>query len=168
MNSLSHLRYYDVVNYNAITRRTESYPPITKLFEKNERKLLKAFLLCHCHKLLCELFHNVIQQSVNHDATVAMESYLMDSKIIQFLIRDILETGEYTLEGIAHYTKIPFDVILDAACGNNYQLSVTPWARIVDLYIQVKPEISEMLFDKLLELKENNKRPALSLMLNEP
>lgn len=35
----------------------------------------------------------------------------MDRKIIQMLIHDILAAGEYTLEGIAYYTHIPYDVI---------------------------------------------------------
>jgi hypothetical protein len=90
----------------------------------------------------------------------------MDSKIIQTLIQGIVETGEYTLEGIAHVTRIPFDVIFDAACGNNNQFSITPWARIVDLYMQVKPEVTQLLFNKLLEIKDKN-HFALSLLLNE-
>jgi hypothetical protein len=90
----------------------------------------------------------------------------MDSKIIQFLIQGIIETGEYTLEGVAHYTRIPFDVIFDAACGNNNQLSITPWARIVDLYMQVKPDVTQLLFNKLIEIKDKN-HFALSLLLNE-
>jgi len=74
--------------------------------------------------------------------------------------------GEYTLEGIAHYTRIPFDVIFDAACGNNNQLSITPWARIIDLYIQVKPDVTQLLLNKLIEIKDKN-HLAISLLLHE-
>lgn len=95
-----------------------------------------------------------------------MECYAMDSKIIQLIIHGIVETGEYTLEGVALYARIPFDVIYDAACGISNQLSITPWTRIVDLYMQVRPDIAKILVDKLIELKEMH-RAAFSLLLNE-
>ena len=139
------------------------YACISRIFHKNERKLLKLFLLGSLHKLLCELYSNA---TLNAYSEYFMENYAMDSKIIQLLIQNIVETGEYTLEGIANHTRIPFDVIVDAACGNNNQLSVTFWIKIVDLYMQVKPEIARMLFDKLLMIKEKNSA-TLSLLLNE-
>lgn len=93
-------------------------------------------------------------------------SYSMDSKIIQFLIQGIVETDEYTLEGIAFYTRIPFDVIYDAACGKSNQFSITPWARVADLYMQVKPEVAQFLIEKLLEMRSKN-RAFLSSLLTE-
>ncbi len=130
----------------------------------NERKILKAFLLGCSHQLFSELLLPPLQ----HNPTDSyMGCYTMDSKIIQLLIHGIVETGEYTLEGIAHHTRIPFDVIFDAACGNNRQFSITPWARIIDLYLQLKPEIAELIFDKLLAIKEQRVQ-GLSLLLNEP
>jgi hypothetical protein len=80
---------------------------ILKFSVKNERKILKAFLLSRLHQLFCELFQSKLQCNQNNSS---MECYTMDSKIIQLLIHGIVETGEYTLEGIAHYTHIPFDV----------------------------------------------------------
>lgn len=90
----------------------------------------------------------------------------MDSKIIQLLIQSIVETGEYTLEGIAYHTRIPVEIIYDAASGINNQISITPWARIVDLYMQVKPDIAKVLSEKLLEIKSKNSA-AFSLLLKE-
>lgn len=136
---------------------------LLKSFCKIERQLLKAFLITRIHQLFCESFHNEISRDLNH---YSMECYTMDRKIIQLFIHKIVETGEYTLEGIARYTRIPFDVILDAACGNPVPLSVTPWVRIVELYIQIKPDFARLLFEKLLEVKDQN-REALMLLLRE-
>ncbi|OGT36243.1 MAG: hypothetical protein A3F11_06800 [Gammaproteobacteria bacterium RIFCSPHIGHO2_12_FULL_37_14] len=136
---------------------------ILKFSIKNERKILKAFLLGRLHRLFCELLQNKMQCNQNNSS---MECYAMDSKIIQLLIQGIVETGEYTLEGIAFYTRIPFDVIYDAACGINNQFSITLWARVVDLYTQVKPDVAQVLIDKLLEIRDKN-RSALSLLLTE-
>jgi len=129
---------------------------------KNERQLLKAFLLGRLQRLFSEIFYNKIQLS-QHNSSV--ECYTMDSKIIQFLIHGIIETGQYTLEGISYYTHIPLDVIYDAACGISKQFSITPWAKIVDLYIQVKPDVEQIFIDKLLETKNKN-CAAFSLLLN--
>jgi len=133
-----------------------------KFSARNERKILKTFLLVRLHRLFCELFSSKIPCNLNNSL---VECYAMDSKIIQLLIQGIVETGEYTLEGIAYHTHIPFDVIYDAACGISNQLSITPWARIVDLYLQVKPDIARILIDKLLEIREKN-GTTVSLLLS--
>ncbi len=90
----------------------------------------------------------------------------MDTKIIQFIINEIIQTGEYTLEGIANSTRIPFDVIYDAAGGMKHSFCATSWAKIVDLYLQLKPDVTEILVKKLLEMREKDQQ-AFSLLLNE-
>jgi len=134
-------------------------------FHKSERKLLKAFLLRSLYTLLHELSQKQQQVDKNYHTNTAMECYMLDNKMIQFIIREILKTEEYTLEGIAYYARVPFDVIFDAACGNSH-LSVTAWTNIVDLYMQVKPEIPRMLFDKLLRTKQKD-RSTLALVMSE-
>ena len=133
---------------------------------KKERKLLRAIFISQLHVFFCKLFQKKFQPVLNNDFNLTMECYSMDTKIIQILIHEITETGEYTLEGIAAYTRIPLDVIIDAACGQNNQLSITPWARIVDLYLQVKPDVSKVFFDKIVEAKDKNKY-SFSLLLSE-
>jgi hypothetical protein len=143
--------------------RNNTYSSTLKFSIQNERKLLKTFLLGRLHHLFCEIFHKQIQQ---YQTNFSMECYAVDSKIIQLLIQGIVETGEYTLEGIAYATRIPFDVIFDAACGNNNQFSMTPWVRIINLYTQVKPDVAQLLFKKLIEVMNTN-HLAVSLMLSE-
>lgn len=163
MNSGTSLHYLCDSLTEEIIPKTNADAYILKYSTKNERKILKAFLLARLHQLFCELFHSKIQ---THQNNSIMECYVMDSKIIQLIIQGVIETGEYTLEGIAYYTRIPLDVIYDAACGISNQFSITPWARIVDLYIQVKPDVTEVLIDKLLEIKNKN-HSAFSSLLNE-
>lgn len=129
---------------------------------QHERKMLKAFLLGRLYELFSELFRGKIENQHNF----YMECYAMDSKIIQLLIQDIVETGEYTLEGIAYHTHIPFDIIYEAASGISNQLSIAPWAKVVDLYIQVKPDIEQALVNRFLEIKNRN-GSSISLLLNE-
>jgi hypothetical protein len=136
---------------------------LAKFTVKDGRRILKVLLLGRLHQMFCDLFENKFRDSDSHTST---ECYAMESKIIQFLISGIVESGDYTLEGIAYYTRIPFDVIMDAACGKNSEFSITPWAKIVDLYIQVNPEVTQVLFDKLVEMREKN-NGNVSALLNE-
>jgi len=149
---------------NILTQKTVPKKIIlSKLSVKNERKILKAFLLGHLHHLFYELLNKKLQPNYNN---YSMECYDMDNRVIQFLIQSIIETGEYTLEGIAFHTRIPFDVIYDAACGIPNQFSITPWARIVALYLQVKPDVAQLSIDRLLEIKDKNPT-AFSSLLSE-
>jgi hypothetical protein len=141
----------------------KNIPPVNLIPSiKIERKFLKAFLLGHLHQLFFELFKEKMQ---SHHNNFSLECYAVDSKIIQFIIQDIIETGHYTLEGIAYHTRIPFDVIYDAACGLSNQFSITPWARVVGLYLQVKPEVAQELTTKLLEISNKNTSAFMSLLV---
>lgn len=150
-------------SYDNYSPHTRACAAILKCNTLTERKIMKAFLLSRLHLLFCELFHKKIQLEKSH---LLMECYTVDSKIIQFLIQSIVDTKEYTLEGIARYTRIPFDVIFDAACGNNVELSVTLWVRVILLYIQIKPDVAQLLFDKLNEINDKNYH-TLAFLLNE-
>ena len=147
---------------DGINVKPNSSPPLS-FSPKNERKILKALLLSRINQLLCELFSTQIQFDQNCST---LECYRMDSKVIQLLIQGIVESGEYTLEGIAFYTHIPFDVLYEAACGIGNQFSITPWARVVDLYIQIKPDIAQVLISRLIEVVGKNSA-GLSSLLNE-
>lgn len=147
-------------------RTVASHPPSTlsplPYSSRNERKLLKAFVLACLHKLFLDQFQC---KDISHNHSL-MECYAMDNKIIQLLITGIVDSGNYTLEGIAHYTHIPFDIIYDAACGISNQISITPWSRVIDLYIQVNPDTTGILLDKLRGMIEHSQN-ALSGLLNE-
>lgn len=138
-------------------------PPPLKHSIENERRILKIVLLAYLHQIFCELFEYEMRESQDN---LSKECYKMDNKIMQLLIQGIIETGEYTLEGIAYHTNIPLDIIYDIACGINNQFSITPWIKIVNLYMQVKPNIAIALNDKLLKIQNKNDA-AFSLLLGE-
>jgi hypothetical protein len=133
---------------------------------KMERTLLQGLILLHAHHLFHNLFFQAKILQIDPNVFFHMECYSMDQKIIQLVIRGILESGQYTLEGIAYYTRIPFDIILDAACGHQHELSMTAWSRIVGLYMQVRPDVSKLLLKKLLQL-ESEDQITMTMLLNE-
>ncbi|HEX2549651.1 MAG TPA: hypothetical protein VHM20_07470 [Gammaproteobacteria bacterium] len=134
---------------------------VFKFSDKDEREILKVFLLNQFHQIFFELFNNQLKSDA---CNFSMECYAMDSKIIQLVIKSIVDTKEYTLEGISYHTHIPYDIIFDAACGINNQFSVTLWIRIVNLFMQVRPDIGNILLDRLLEIKNKNSDIFSSLL----
>lgn len=130
----------------------------------NERKMLNAFLLSRLHEALLETL--CAKQTSNHDQITSEENLAMDNQILQLILKGIIETGEYTLEGVAHYARIPFDIIYDIACGINIPISITTWTKIASIYTQVRPEIATVLFKKIADMQEKSNMP-LSSLLNE-
>jgi len=146
-----------------VTSTTDKYSFISKYSPKNERQILKTFLLTSFREVFSKMFFIETKKDQNDSS---LEQYEMDNKIIQSLIYGIVETGQYTLEGISYYTRIPFDVIYEAAYGVSKEFTITLWARVVDLYLQVRPDVEEILIEKLLELK-NKSCSAFSVLLAE-
>lgn len=124
--------------------------------KKHKDQIVRIYLLCQFRNILNDFFNILINQQFYKNINSSMECYQMDGKIIQIIIKEIIETEEYTLEGIAYYTKIPLDVIFDAACGNNIHPSITLWSRIIELYIQVKPEVHQKLVSNIRDLLNKN------------
>ena len=69
------------------------------------------------------------------------EHYKMERDIFTWMVREILHSGEYTLEEIAHYIHLPIDLLSDAAMGLQKDISMTLWIKIADLFLQVKDKI---------------------------
>jgi hypothetical protein len=82
---------------------------LSRFGTRDGRKVLMALLLGQLHEVFNIVFHDNIESNQNNSS---MECYTMDSKIIQLLISGIVDSGNYTLEGIAYHTRIPFDVRL--------------------------------------------------------
>lgn len=140
---------------------------LAKLTTKQERTLLKIFFLRHFYEFLNQHFqHQLLCDPFNKESQ-PMERYVMDSRIIQYVISEIIQSDEYTLEGIANYTRVPLDVIIDAACGNIAYPSATVLMGIIGLYIQVKPDLFRELTKKLLATNDENGDLSLLALLNE-
>jgi hypothetical protein len=133
-----------------------------KSSSKDKRKILKAFLIASLYKIMGDSLF----EKTGYGGDDYLECYLMDRKIIQLFIHEIIATNEYTLEGIAYQTRIPYDVIYEAASGINGEFSIILWARIITLYIEVKPEVAEKLIDNFLEMKIKN-AAELSVLLSD-
>lgn len=126
---------------------------------KTERALTKMTLLC--------LIQNFLQE-MNHFSYIdtKIRTHTMDGPLIQMLIQAILESGEYTLEGIAYYTQTPLDILMDAATGLRCDFSIHSWTRLTALFLNARPDIGNIVINRLLHSLQKGKS-AFEYLLTE-
>jgi len=77
------------------------------------------------------------------------ENTMIDVNIIKYLINDILESDEYSIAGIAYYTRIPEDIIYEIAAGINDYISLGFSQRIIELHRFVRNDAYQDILNKL-------------------
>lgn len=130
-----------------------------KLTAKTERSLLKVALLC--------LIQNFLQEMTPHTKhNFSDRAETMDNPLLQTLITATVESGEYTLEGIAYYARVPVDALVDAISGTHSSLSIKPWTRIAALFLHARPDIADIIINRLLHSLKTG-RLVLTQLLDE-
>lgn len=118
---------------------------------KKEITLLEAGLFLHIYEELTEIIRN---QYSNYfgllKANTEKENIMIENNFIQYIIKDILTTNEYDLQGIAYYTDTPEDVIYDLVLGTHLVPSYTLARKIIDLHRSVRPNLYKQIFSKIL------------------
>lgn len=83
--------------------------------------------------------------------TIEMENMMLESKFVCLIIQDTLATGEYNLEGIAHYTGTHEEVIEEMMMGRNASPSAAFIRKLIDLHRSVRPELYKEIVKKVTE-----------------
>jgi len=122
-----------------------------KEISKEESALLEADLLELICAQLLEAFR-IIQKEYFQlmKFTLEMENHMLETQFIQLIIRDILQTGEYTLQGIALYTNIQEDVINELASGINSCPSLIAFRKILEIHKSVRLDVYDAIRKKLI------------------
>lgn len=76
-------------------------------------------------------------------------SHMIEDTFIRSLIMDIISTDEYSIEGIAHYTRVPIDVISDIAIGQHTSPSFELARKIIELHQTVRPKLYHEMIKKI-------------------
>src|SRR5687767_1655640 len=85
-----------------------------------EKYLVEAKLLSIIYNDLVNYFFSSYREYfVLLKDRLAMEETMFEQHFIQEILKDILLSEEYSLEGIVNYTQIPEDVLLDILEGIN-------------------------------------------------
>lgn len=83
-----------------------------------------------------------------------MENAMLEENFIRCIIKDLLSTDDYSLQGISCYTQIPEEVIYELAIGYNTNPSFKLSRKIMELHRSVRPDLYRAIVKKMIA--ENN------------
>lgn len=113
----------------------KKYPP---QLTKTEKKLLEIKLFTHFYYELSKIYYARYQDYQKLIKSTQGEP-MFGIQFMKELINDILLTEKYSLSGIAHYTRIPEDVLYDIAAGINTNPTFDFSRKLFELHLTVKP-----------------------------
>ena len=128
---------------------------------KKEKILLEAYLFAHLHHELHEIFskrYKKYLQIIKFDTE--KEDAMLDANFLLYLINDILSTEEYSLTGIANYTRIPEEIIFDVISGINKNPSSTLWRKVIELHSTVRRDLYRELIKKIISNHDIHKKES--------
>lgn len=128
-----------------------------RVLSEEELTLLGANVLTSVCAELKEIFKKQYQDyfktiKINKE----MEEAMLESQLVRCVINDIIATEEYSLAGIAFYTRTPEDVIFEIAAGNNTDPSAALLRKIIELHRSVRPDLYQSILKKIIVENSEN------------
>lgn len=131
--------------------------PLFQLMEIDVSKLSKQELLILEAELfirICEELKEIFKEQQKDyfrlmKLTKKKESSMLESSFVSLIVKDILSTQEYTLQGIAEYADFHEDVIVDVIAGNNICPSSVFLKRIIELHRSVRSDLYKTIMKKI-------------------
>lgn len=118
-----------------------------------EKKLLEANLIIRIYTELKEHYRNFYR-----DYFYLMrwkkeeENNVLDNMFASLIVKDILSTHTYTVQGIAYYTDTPEDVVNEVIEGHNTNPSFTFVRKMIELHFSIRKELYHAVTKKLLQI----------------
>lgn len=129
----------------------------THKFTKEELIVIETELFARLYDELFAFYKNKhIDQFNMMRFSLDMDATMLEKNFLRFIINDILESSEYSLEGIACYTQTPEDVICDILAGINNNPSLFLSKKIIDLHRSIRPTYYQETMQKILLASPSN------------
>lgn len=123
----------------------------TYTLSKKEVFLLEAELLMQVCDELKEIFK---EQSKDYfhmlKLTTEKENAMLEDNFISLVLKDILSTEEYTINGIAYYLDTHEDIIFDVINGKNSNPSATLLRKSINLHRSVRRDLYQAIMKKIV------------------
>lgn len=117
---------------------------------KEENYLLEAELLRSICSELREIFRIRYKDFFRFiKFSKEKENDMLERNFVSLVIKDILASGEYTLEGFAKYADTHEDVVHEIVSGVNTNPSATLLRRVIDLHREVRSDLYEEIINKI-------------------
>ncbi len=130
---------------------------LTKLLEINQQVLCKEEIIL----LEADLFFRICAElkayfkEQQRDFLRLMkldkkkELTMLDESFVASIIKDVLLSQEYTVEGIANYTNFPEDIFYEIIEGRNAAPSAHLLQRTIELHRSVRPGLYDSIIKKI-------------------
>ncbi len=79
------------------------------------------------------------------------EKVMPADSFLQFVLRDLVASGEYTVLGIARYTGVPEEVVFEVVAGRNTNPSWGFVRKVIDLHRLARRELYQFVVSKIFE-----------------
>src|SRR3990167_6791236 len=120
------------------------------ILTKKEVFLLEAEIFASLCKELKEIFR---EQYKNYfrlmKFTIEMKNHMLNSFCLRLILKDILLTEEYDLNGLACYTDAPQDVNQEIIDGRNIRPTAILLQRSIDLHREVRASLYQAIIKKV-------------------
>src|SRR3989338_6204883 len=121
------------------------------MLTKEENILLEAELFVRICEELKEVFRKQHRDYFRlMKFTIENENIMLETNFVRFIIKDILSTEEYNLQGVACYTDTHADVVQEVIDGRNTSPSATLLRRSIDLHRSVRPDLYHSIVKKIV------------------
>lgn len=119
---------------------------------KLEELVLESELFLHLYNNLKERYRNKYKEYFKlMKYSKYTEESMLDANYTKFLINDIISSGEYTTSGVAAYTQIPEDVVIEIACGNHVNVSVQLFQKFLELHRSSRLELYDNIVSEIID-----------------
>ncbi len=134
-------------------------PHLRNTLSKKEMFLLEAQ---HLLTILNEIEIRLKIKQKNYSLLTGMnnetEKTMVETQLLSEIIKDILKSGQYSIEGIAYYTNAPEEIIYDIASGLNTNPSALLLRKILGLHRSIFPDIYKKITDKILRKEDEENK----------
>ena len=128
----------------------------TSMLTYRENLLLEGELFA----LVCEELKEIFREQYRDyfrfiKLTREKENLMLESRFAEFIINDIVSTGQYTTKGIAYYTDTFEEVVVEIMTGLNTSPSAIFLRKLIELHHSVRRELYDFIIKKVMKKLEN-------------
>jgi len=122
----------------------------SNVLSREENWIVEAELFMRLYTGLIDFFKTLNQDYFRlFKFNSEMENNMLEVNFLRHIIKDILLSQEYSLEGIALYTQSSEEVICDLVTGKNTEPSLPLSRKIIDLHRTVRPKLYREIMKKI-------------------
>lgn len=119
-------------------------------FTRQEILFLEAILFKLMYEEVKEFFRTQYKQYFRlMKFNIKKENEMLEANFTRFILKDILSTEDYSLQGIARYTNTHEDVVQEVIDGRNLNPSARFLRKIIELHHCIRRDLYNQIMKKI-------------------